>query len=932
MYNELMPGMYSSTAICVTPIARRKLQALHPKARSRFLTKIRRIVNGQVCAEQVKQIGSSTQEVLLRIRYNLNHRIIASLLKPTDAQRRWFKILDFVSHSDMDGGRFSRSDRYTYLDIDDPQESRTPDQDVINQTELWQPSYTLEPKDFELSNADFWFHSIAPEVDDPDLLLSSEQQSLVEAALPILLSGGAGSGKTVIAIYKALEESSRFQERRVLYVTYSKSLKRYAQKIAGTLYGQELTNLEFYDYTELCQKLWKNIGRDEPNFQPSNKITLKRFTEQFYQTRNCPFDPVELWREIRCHLKGSIDASGTATGLIPEEVYLKFARNRGGEEIYKLADQYQSWLKSQNCWDEIDLAKELLQRVDLLQKNLYFTIYCDEVQDLTEVQIKLLFALQSSPGSPQFFLSGDPEQVINPSGFSWKSLKTVIHDCYNSTYQWQQIRNCLNPYELTINFRSVNTIVDLGRAVLAVIHRQHPEVSSDIPCQHADRTVFDPQVPLVVHGSEALVLGQHHLFGADNAIIVTNEREKEKLIEQFSQDGIRSERILTVQEAKGLEFSEVLIWKFFSGFQDWSLRRHSTMQELEKYKFNCLYVAITRARNKLYFYDPQPDCFWQNSEIQSLVEVVELPSEHLDSFFVFNVDECLKAARAFEDSGNFKQAIENYRRAGRADLAQRAEASLLEQEGDDEQAGDLWDRLKNWSKALECWQEIHPDLWQQKWQSLTPEHWLERGDYFKSINQLEPAFYCYDHANNFDGKAYCLDTQEQWERLGDLYQQAGYNDEAKAAYDLAVYTAKQAGNRQHLAIIYQKVDRWQEAAELWQQLQQWQAAARAWQQVNDLAQAAKCYESVQQWDQAASRWQTLQEWAAAGANWYRYGDLTTAAECYQTGECWSQAAQVWEELKNWPKAGRAWLKIRDLHRAAACYRFYNRETWDWYVW
>jgi len=40
---------------------------------------------------------------------------------------------------------------------------------------------------------------------------------------------------------------------------------------------------------------------------------------------------------------------------------------------------------------------------------------CDEVQDFADIQLALIFSLAVSPD--RVVLTGDPKQIINPSGF-----------------------------------------------------------------------------------------------------------------------------------------------------------------------------------------------------------------------------------------------------------------------------------------------------------------------------------------------------------------------------------------------------------------------------------------------------------------------------------------------------------------------------------
>ena len=80
--------------------------------------------------------------------------------------------------------------------------------------------------------------------------------------------------------------------------------------------------------------------------------------------------------------------------------------------------------------------------------------------------------------------------------------------------------------------------------------------------------------------------------------------------------------ISTIQEAKGLEFDTVLVWKFSADPKSAPLwRRILDGRDLERsghphlrHEINLLYVAITRARNTLILYDPGAE-IWNLPEL-----------------------------------------------------------------------------------------------------------------------------------------------------------------------------------------------------------------------------------------------------------------------------------------------------------------------------
>lgn len=138
-------------------------------------------------------------------------------------------------------------------------------------------------------------------------------------------------------------------------------------------------------------------------------------------------------------------------------------------------------------------------------------------------------------------------------------------------YQWernriQAIRSTPKPkqFELDINYRSHNGILRLAASVVDLILQFFPDSIDRLKRERGE--IGGPR-PVVFEGfqsesflfdvfsaGEAIPEGIE--FGADQAIIVRNKETQERL-KNF---GI----VLTVFEAKGMEFNDVLLYNFFT--------------------------------------------------------------------------------------------------------------------------------------------------------------------------------------------------------------------------------------------------------------------------------------------------------------------------------------------------------------------------------
>jgi len=424
--------------------AQRKLDALDLDSRKKFLNIIYNCVHNKLAHKQAKKLAGPKNKI--RIRYNLNYRIIAILIKLNSETQ--LRILDFISHDQMDRkqyfnnleGDWEELEIYEFSSSDDDPHISTELREKINRGSLWSHELNLEEiiNNYPLEN-DFYLYKIASQEGQTlDLSLSPEQYKIVEQDLPLFLAGSAGSGKTTIALYHAVKTTLNIQQQglnqTVAYVTYNKHLRDYAERVIQQIYPLEkLPNLKLFNYQSLCE----DLGIKTPDFLPTHQVTQQKFINEFFQHRprdKKSIDPIALWQEIRHLIKGSVSANQQTNHLISKDDYHQKCTHfrEKWELIYELAQEYQTWLNNKEYWDEIDLTHLILKNRNR-EKYEYNFLYCDEVQDLTEIQINLLLRLLHPPDNhqfPNFFFTGDTAQIINPSGFSWKKIKAVLYHNY----------------------------------------------------------------------------------------------------------------------------------------------------------------------------------------------------------------------------------------------------------------------------------------------------------------------------------------------------------------------------------------------------------------------------------------------------------------------------------------------------------------------
>ena len=362
-------------------------------------------------------------------------------------------------------------------------------------------------------------------------------------------------------------------------------------------------------------------------------------------------------------------------------------------DLHRIAEYYQERLEAAARYDEIDQTRAALQYLERHDDQFrYDLVVCDEVQDFTDMQLALLFRLAGDPR--RTVLTGDPKQIINPSGFRWEEVRARYYE------RGLQVPEVIN---LSINFRSVGNIVSLANSLLLLKRGLVGLASGEI----AERWTFSGRPPLLVEG-----LAEHELLttvrrgGAGQVVLVRTERERDRL-----RKALQSELVFTVSEAKGLEFDSILLWRFAEAEGAPAIWRRIAADQVRgaadtphvRHELNLLYVAVTRARNTLVIWDgAQVSPIWG---IEMLADQVYRSADGaaVDTLWrrVSTPAEWQAQGDYFMEREHFAAAEECYRNAQAEVEEQLARAHRLEREGDHQAAAGLFIRHGRVARAAE---------------------------------------------------------------------------------------------------------------------------------------------------------------------------------------------------------------------------------------
>lgn len=284
-------------------------------------------------------------------------------------------------------------------------------------------------------------------------------------------------------------------------------------------------------------------------------------------------DPMLVWLEIQSFIKGSERAVMKGAPLSFDEYTVignrmapNFSNQR--ELIYNLYRYYQAYIHNQRykCYlfDECDLILNLhrrLREVEDVSWSIH-SVYIDEVQDFTQAELAIFIHCCRDPNS-MFFTGDTAQSIMRGIAFRFQDLRSCFHRLHCSI---PSISTPQKPLNLTINYRSHSGILKLAGTIIDLIKEFFRDSIDHLP---DDEGMFPGPVPVFMDSCKeedlSLLLSTNKRecsaieFGAHQVILVQSKEAKDKLPQI-----LRGAIVLTIFEAKGLEFDDVLLYNFFS--------------------------------------------------------------------------------------------------------------------------------------------------------------------------------------------------------------------------------------------------------------------------------------------------------------------------------------------------------------------------------
>jgi superfamily I DNA/RNA helicase len=444
------------------------------------------------------------------------------------------------------------------------------------------------------------------------VFLHPAQRQLVDHSYagPARVSGSAGTGKTIVALHRAVALARRQPDARVLLTMFSKALANALKARLQYLIGNEpdiAGRIVVHPVTGIAHEMY-SAAFGQPNLAPSSlarellrqaaaQVEGHRFTERFLFGEWS--DVVDAWQLKSWEAYRDVARLGRKTRI-------------GGKQreiLWSIFDRVRAELAQRKVVTWSDIFGRLTEHIAGACHTVFDFAVVDEAQDVGIAELRFLAAIGSSQPDG-LFLTGDLGQRIFQQPVSWKSLGIDIRGRsytlrinYRTSHQIRGHADRLLPPELA----DVDGNTESRRGTISVFNGVEPAIQSFADPDREAAAVGGWVSNRITEGVPPHEIG---VFVRANAQL----RRARAAVKKSGAAAVElSERIESAQDrisigtmhlAKGLEFRAVAVMACDDEVIPLQERIENVadeadLEEVYNTERHLLYVACTRARDHL---------------------------------------------------------------------------------------------------------------------------------------------------------------------------------------------------------------------------------------------------------------------------------------------------------------------------------------------
>jgi superfamily I DNA/RNA helicase len=427
---------------------------------------------------------------------------------------------------------------------------------------------------------------------------------------PARVSGSAGTGKTIVALHRAVFLARNNPDARILLTTFSEILANSLRTKLRRLISHEPRigeRLEVHAINGIGRRLYElqfgspNIATNEVIHQilqeAAGEATEHKFSLRFIEMEWT--DVVDAWQLDTWEAYRDVRRLGRKTRIPEQQLAV----------LWSIFDRLRSLLAERGLMTYPGLFSQLAAQITERKHPPFDYTVVDEAQDVSVSQLRFLAALGGQRANSLFF-AGDLGQRIFQQPFSWKALgvdirgrSCTLHINYRTSHQIRiQADKLLGP-----EVSDVDGNTEERRGTVSVFNGPNPgiQILDNVKeeCKVVSEWLSDRcREGVLAHEIGVFVRSDKELGRACKA--VENAGLSFKILDQHLETSSGYVSISTMHLAKGLEFRAVVVMACDDEVIPLQERIEtvvddSDLEEVYNTERHLLYVACTRARDQL---------------------------------------------------------------------------------------------------------------------------------------------------------------------------------------------------------------------------------------------------------------------------------------------------------------------------------------------
>lgn len=290
------------------------------------------------------------------------------------------------------------------------------------------------------------------------VFLHPSQRAMVERSFdgPARVSGSAGTGKTVVALHRAVRLARADPARRILLATFSEPLARELAskvKVLAPEAGGIVPRITVSDWANVADELFQLSTGRRPRIVGAEALVelianaaaeadVRGFSDRFLLSEWT--NVVDAWGIDGLETYTQVPRLGRRSPLGPKQ----------RERLWSVFDRVRSALSARGLFTRSSVYRQVAADYRLRTDKPFGAIIVDEAQDLGPAELVFLSAI--TPGhADALFFAGDLGQRIFQHPFSWKALgidvrgrSSTLKVCYRTSRQIRGMADGLLPSAL----------------------------------------------------------------------------------------------------------------------------------------------------------------------------------------------------------------------------------------------------------------------------------------------------------------------------------------------------------------------------------------------------------------------------------------------------------------------------------------------------